>query len=258
MRETRASDALIGDITTRQAERQRSNFFLTLDELRRLAETDTVSAQAFDGGLYIFCRRGNCEDMYYWLEKGTAPVAPVRRDLPLVLTLTQLAAKESSPTQAEWEAAGLAQYLTRMRLVLPQKNMQIDSERALTFAKADQLDALHALMADSFEPLTSAIPSKNELLAYILAQRVLVRMEDGRFLGFIHFEPQGSTCMIWHVAAAERGRGVGTELMRDLTYHQQSAARVLIWVRDDNAAALRLYEKSGFTPDGRIAPVMIL
>ncbi len=52
------------------------------------------------------------------------------------------------------------------------------------------------------------------------------------------------------VAAAAQGRGLGTELLRDLLA-AAGGRRVLLDVRADNEVAQRLYRRHGFVPIGR-------
>ena len=54
------------------------------------------------------------------------------------------------------------------------------------------------------------------------------------------------------------GKGIGSGLVQDwLVIERDEAAKFQLWVREDNPSALRMYEASGFLPDGRIAPVMM-
>jgi ribosomal-protein-alanine N-acetyltransferase len=55
------------------------------------------------------------------------------------------------------------------------------------------------------------------------------------------------------VAREERNRGVGIKIIRELLLRAQSAGAtsVLLEVRESNLAARRLYEKLGFSQQGR-------
>lgn len=80
--------------------------------------------------------------------------------------------------------------------------------------------------------------------------------EAGRgVVGFANLQLEAETAEL--VAGAVhpdwRGRGVGGQLLLDLMAHARSrgALRATLDVRPDNAAALGLYRKHGFTPAGR-------
>jgi ribosomal protein S18 acetylase RimI-like enzyme len=55
------------------------------------------------------------------------------------------------------------------------------------------------------------------------------------------------------VAPASRGRGVAQALLSEVLRYARSAgaARVTLWVADENTTALRLYGRNGFAPTGR-------
>ena len=66
--------------------------------------------------------------------------------------------------------------------------------------------------------------------------------------------------MLWQIVTdpAKRGKGIGERLVQDwVTLEKEDVSRFQLWVREDNIPAQKLYEKSDFVPDGRIAPVMI-
>lgn len=60
---------------------------------------------------------------------------------------------------------------------------------------------------------------------------------------------------LW-VAPEVRGRGVGTALMRAAGEQAEAdgAETVSLWVREDDAPALRLYDRLGFAPTGERHP----
>ena len=132
--------------------------------------------------------------------------------------------------------------------------------REAKFAAESQADEILEIMTNSFEPYTSALPEKKELLASIRAKEVLVAMEDDKMLGFLRFGPEKKVSVLWQVAVKEeaRGKGIGKMLVKHWIWQvKDSALRCQLWVRTDNPSAQRMYEMLGFLPDGRIAPVMI-
>ena len=67
-----------------------------------------------------------------------------------------------------------------------------------------------------------------------------------------HYTVQGAVAEIRHLAVAEdlRGSGLASALICAML---QACSNPLtrVWVREENTAARRVYEKNGFTPDGR-------
>ena len=138
---------------------------------------------------------------------------------------------KAPPDLAEWEEIGFARYLQRKRLFLSARNLE-KTERVPSFAKEEETETILTLMQQSFEPYTSALPDLDTLRQDIRENRVL--------------------------AAREGEKGIGSGLVQDwLVIERDEAAKFQLWVREDNPSALRMYEASGFLPDGRIAPVMM-
>ena len=110
------------------------------------------------------------------------------------------------------------------------------------------------------EPYTSALPDLDTLRQDIREKRVLAAREGEKLLGFLRFGREKKVSVLWQIAVAPdgRGKGIGSGLVQDwLVIERDEAAKFQLWVREDNPSALRMYEASGFLPDGRIAPVMM-
>ena len=79
--------------------------------------------------------------------------------------------------------------------------------------------------------------------------------DAGRVIGFVIARCATAEWEIENVVVAreERNRGVGIKIIRELLLQAQSAGAtsVLLEVRESNLAARRLYEKLGFSQQGR-------
>ena len=88
----------------------------------------------------------------------------------------------------------------------------------------------------------------------------LVAERDGRVVGLVEWEigPEGDRAVgevhAIHVAAEERGHGVGTVLLAAAveTLRSFGARRAVLWVLAANTPARRFYERLGWTWDGTI------
>ena len=252
-RETRTNEALADEIVKRQAARQRTSFFVPLPEMRALNDAGMLTVQPFDGGLYIFARRRGAEDVYYFLDPEASPVPPEKAGLPLLLTLTRLASAPQDPPQSTWEALGFKPYITRTRFVLTKD--KLPQNRIQTYATQAHLDEIYELLTGYYEPLASFVPTKAELSSYIDAKRVIIAEENGTFRGFMHFEQMQKTCFLWHLVVNKKGCGYGKKLMLDAC-GIPGVSRTLLWVQDNNTGARELYERLGFTRDGRVTAVL--
>lgn len=241
------------------SKRAQTNFLLPEEVYLQAAAEKKCSVLRFDGGCYLFFEQAAHIDFYFFLEKGKEPVSVPFFEKPLVLEQVCLEKKGQEPKASLWQAVGFSPYLERKRLVMPMVE-KMSGTRTVTFAEDSFADEILEMMTESFEPYTSALPDKKELLASISRKEVLAEMRDGKLLGFLRFGWEKKNCVLWQIAVkeTEKGKGIGKKLVRDWVWLVSGdALRCQLWVRTDNPSAMRMYEKTGFLPDGRIAPVMI-
>ncbi|MEU8296739.1 GNAT family N-acetyltransferase [Micromonospora sp. NPDC048909] len=85
-----------------------------------------------------------------------------------------------------------------------------------------------------------------------------VAERDGTLVGFSYVgpddegDPATGLLNAIHLDPAERGRGVGRELMIDAldTMRSRGWSRAVLWVLAQNDSARRFYERGGWTPTG--------
>jgi len=145
-------------------------------------------------------------------------------------------------------------------------------ESVVTIRRARVADAL-ALCAAERE--TARVPGRlvsqpHELHEEAFAQKIaalehdgiyLVAEHDGAVVGHALLEPAGSLAALAHVRTLtivvhppHTGRGIGTALthaLLDWVRMHPAVRRVELRVRATNAAAIRLYERCGFTEESR-------
>jgi GNAT superfamily N-acetyltransferase len=84
-----------------------------------------------------------------------------------------------------------------------------------------------------------------------MVNRVLIVEDDSGPLGYGFYMFYGSTMHVVHVVAAKeaRGRGVGGAIMKELRARAlaEGCARWMLNVKQDNAPAIRVYERAGMT-----------
>ncbi len=237
--------------------RATTNFFLTEDVY--LSMIKQCAVMRFANGCYLVFEKEHHYDFYFFLQKGTNPVAVPQMPKPLVLEQVCLERKGQEPKAAAWQSVGFVPYLERKRLMMPLQE-GISATSVMQFADVSQIDVIWNMMQTMFEPYTSALPTKQELLASIKAKEVLVVQEDDTLLGFLRYGAEKKVSVLWQIAVLEqaRGKGIGRMLVKQWIWQvKDDALRCQLWVRTDNQAAQRMYEMLGFLPDGRIAPVMI-
>lgn len=237
--------------------RAQTNFFLKEEEYLPVAKQFQV--MRFDRGCYLILEKDTHFMFYFFLENHAHPVELPMLHKPVVLEQVCLERKGQEPKASVWETLGFAPYLMRKRLMMPMQT-GISASSVPQFATLAQADEILQLMQESFEPYTSALPTKQELIASIQNKEVLTAMEDEKMLGFLRFGAQKKVSVLWQIVVKEeeRDRGVGRMLTKQWIWQvKDTALRCELWVREDNPSAQRMYEMLGFLPDGRIAPVMI-
>jgi len=247
------------EIAKRLSNRERTNFFFSEEEVLLLVQNEKISRMDFDGGVYFFVREENFSRIYYFLEKEKSPEVLPQFKEPIILEEVLLAKKERIPSEDSWRKVGLKPYLERKRLYLLAKNI-VCEDRQPIFASEEMLEDIFQLMNESFEPFSSALPTKEALLSDIQNQKIIVSVKNQKLHGFLHFGEIKQGCMLWHIVVTPeaRGQGVGEKLLKDWFFVRKDITKkFILWVRTDNPPALRMYEKLGFLPDGRLAPVMI-
>lgn len=243
----------VDEIAHYRSEGMRTNFYANAEDFLR----EPLSELKFDGGCYLFHEKETQIDLYFFLEQGKKPEPIPAFSKPVVLE--QVGVAKAPPDLAEWEGIGFTHYLQRKRLFLSAKKAEI-TERTPSFAKEEEAETILALMRQSFEPYTSALPDMETLRQDIREKRVLAAREGDALLGFLRFGREKRVSVLWQIAVAPsgRGKGIGGALVQDwLALEREEAAKFQLWVREDNPSALKMYETSGFLPDGRIAPVMM-
>jgi RimJ/RimL family protein N-acetyltransferase len=90
--------------------------------------------------------------------------------------------------------------------------------------------------------------------------RIFIVQRDGRPCGLVclaDIDTSDMTAMVWYLLAESglSGKGITSEAVRQVTrlaFREMALESVYAWAMQDNAASLRVLEKAGFLPAGRI------
>lgn len=131
-----------------------------------------------------------------------------------------------------------------------------DEDRPVSCRKAEpgEAEAVEALYDICFDRLTDAIPGSEELAECIGQGAVKVACDDNKEItGTVMVQKHGRRRLIRHVAVAPewRKRGIGTILMKAATEDMLPGENAMLWVKEDNTAAIQFYQKLGFKSAGR-------
>ncbi len=221
------------------------------EEYRREISTGALYAQEFPGGLLLLRRRNGFYRMNFFLQPEAA-LPCWNADLPVVLEVParpkDTALLGSGPL---WEAQGFHLLFSRRRLVRLPGGPVRPPDSAVRAARPGDLLALQSLLEEVFDPRTGCLPTDRELEADIAAGTVLLAQREGVCAAVLHGRKDRNAVDFRHVAVRQsfRRMGLGTALLSafDTLY---GPARCRLWVRTDNFAAIHLYERLGYRPDG--------
>jgi len=134
----------------------------------------------------------------------------------------------------------------------------VDEAPGIEVATQADVGAVRAFMRRWLDPLSEQVQTQEELSASAAAGRMLVARDDDQLAGFLIFEQTGlsSAVRYWHVDPAQRGRGVGSRLMRDFLRRCADSRRIVLWVLGDNADAIAKYRHYGFEADGMVDRIL--
>lgn len=97
------------------------------------------------------------------------------------------------------------------------------------------------------------------------ADWAVVRLDDGAFLGEavvndVDLDDESASYRVWLAGSGSTGRGYGTEVTRlvvDFAFDQLRLHRLALQVHEHNPRARRVYEKCGFTVEGRLRDALL-
>jgi len=121
-------------------------------------------------------------------------------------------------------------------------------------ARAEDLEGMMELAKCTPSAAHWPESSYSEILADGDTNRVSLVAEHGGVLqGFLLARFVGDECELENIVVAEKGRGVGLNLIRELmnTSRDCHVNRIFLEVRESNVTARSFYEACGFLCDGR-------
>lgn len=223
-----------------------TNWASDAEVLRREADAGTLLTHEYSGGLLLLRRRpGHFILNYYLSDPGAIP--DIALPCPTVLELPQ---RPGSQTHTGlWTSLGFRPLLSRLRLSRAKHDAVGQPPQTPDISAREALE----LLEGCFDPLTGCLPGLEELEEDIARGR-LISIDRRALLRF----SSGPAASIRHLAVAEefRHQGLGRQLMERFDA-ASGGRRALVWTGRDNAAAIGLYERSGFQPDGWQSLVMI-
>ena len=207
--------------------------------------------QEFPGGLYLLCRREAHWQLYVYRQRDAVrpPLEPM--DMPVVLEVASrprdAALRAMEPV---WEELEFRRQFDRLRMTRPAGPLQSAPEDGAAYLAGESDCTEIRRLLGAFDPLFSCLPTPAELKRDAAQGRIF--MTRGGVL-----VTAGNELRQLAVDSALRRQGIAKKLIGAFL-RQQGYARVVLWVREYNEGAIRLYESLGFRPDGWTSVVWLL
>lgn len=231
-----------------------TNTALTQEDWRREIAGGTLWAEGWDGGLILLRRREGYARLNFYLQELALP-AGLNWEGPTVMEIAARPRDEALAAAVEfWKGQGFKELFRRVRMTLP-KGVAIplgDCPLTPRPAQPQDLERVWALYQANYDPMTSCMPTRDELARDIAAGNVLCAIApDGTVAGMQRFLRAPGRVQPQHLAfdPAYRRQGGGWLLMACCA-RQTDYVRNVLWVRMDNPGPRRLYERMGYVPDG--------
>lgn len=269
--------ALTGAFTAGQGGVQ-TNCFLLPGEIRDLTDQGRLHYCLSDNDLFFCVDQGAFAQLLFYTH-STGPISPAQQGqlralgCPIVLDLITRGNQTAleALVQTKWLPAGFQPHSRYLRLVCKAGDFLASQNQcpAQSAAQAIRHDAaplipeIYALWALSLDPYSIALPTVAELQTLIERRRVSCAVDDnGQLCAVAVANRHGNRVTLQHVSVHPhyRRQGIARRLLaaamrEDLT---DGVTGWLLWVAADNEAAIQLYQRLGFAPDGMVSAQFIL
>lgn len=235
-----------------------TNCYLMPAAVKEKLHSESLYAMNLENGVLLLDRMEGFYRCYYYLSPHGA-YKPLVLDLPGVVEYVfqqELSEAQYRELSLLWQMGfTLGRESGRLSLSADSVKRTCSTDHVSPAFTGDAKEVL-ALFRSCFDPLYAFLPSKEELAGAIEQGNVLAVYERGRLAAALFAEVARNTASIRHLAVSEsfRSRGYGKELVE--AYHRRFQGSVKTfshWVDRGNRPAMELYQRFGYSFDGRRA-----
>ena len=241
-------------------ERNRRQGCLSNDYLQTRAEELIAEGRLFvdchEQNAYLLEDKGNCYRMYYYLNDLITPDAVDFVEKPVVVEILYRGGDHFPVAERDYLLAlGFEENLIRDQYAAVYKDLtpaiQTDSVKVREAENLNEVAWAAKLFNDTFDPYSGDFIADEELQTLFQNGQVLMAVDgSGSLLGALHQTVERNVAWISHVAvvADARGRHVGQALVDAFIErnHTSDKSRYMLWVQQQNTAAVAMYRNCGF------------
>ena len=237
-----------------------TNVSWTEEEVRKMISGKALYLEeASFGRLWILCS-DHRNQLFYQIDRSRADEITPGSHLPgscvSEILYSEIQKDRKSEDRIVLDKLGFSRQSSALFLSRTKTEGEPDENRPASCREAEPGDAeaIEALYNTCFDLLTDAIPGREELEEDIGQGMVKVTCDENKkVIGTVMVQKHGRRRLIRHVAVVPewRERGIGTILMKAAMEDMAPGEKAMLWVKEDNTAAIRFYQELGFKPAGR-------
>lgn len=195
---------------------------------------------------------GDFYNLYYFVDREHDHVnlEDVKCNKPIVFDEVIKNGDESSKVIKYFLSLGFKKYLTRnyRELKLGEKHFKLPEE--VEFAFVDEVDLICNLQDSHIDKYTGNILPKKNMLRAIENKLVLSVKDKGKTVGYLRFLKEKKTVSLEGIVVDRdyRGSGLAKKLVEYFIsyFSADDYKKIVLWVRNDNLGAEKLYDYFGF------------
>ena len=227
--------------------------------------------EATESGLYFFCDEHRFYRLYFYTAKDRE-IALVKLDKPVLIEFIYKKGKPENiiMMQQKWLQYDAREYAQNLKMSFdldgynPVENTLCIGGRVFeaALAKEQYAEQILKLWDDTHHTFNSALPDRNGLLQEICRKNVYCILEGEKVVAADKMLIKNKRASIWLVAVDKslRRMGLGSRLE---SYNigiakNEGCTSCFLWVSGDNTAAIKLYEKLGFSMEKEIAEAFVI
>lgn len=221
-----------------------------------LVDSGLLYADCHEHNAYLLERKPTCLRLYFYLNDLTAVDAVSTTGEAVATEILYRGADHFPAAERDYLLKlGFSENLVRDQYAAVYKDLEpamslgdVDVRPAISL---DEVEWACVLFNGTFDPYSGDFISREQYNGLLSAGQILVAADKtGNLLGALHQTVERNVAWISHVAVVPEARGhhVGQALLNAFVEcnHTSDKSRYMLWVQQQNAAAVAMYKKKGF------------
>ena len=219
------------------------------DEIEKLIELNRWKYVLLDNGLLFLDDNDTFYRCYYYLDTDVKyDVVMFDKDVVIEFPFNvELKDRQIKQIDKLYELGFVLGRQSSQMLLKKEDICNIDTDVDVEFAGIDDIDRIMELLYDSFNPLYSFLPDKEELANSINLNNIYIVKDFNDIVGVLCCDIDDDKAYIRQVTIDKRYRGKGYALsLINYFLNDKNVDEYIHWVDIDNDRAISIYRKFGY------------